>query len=40
MSGKDGSIVPVPLFYCLGTERSLWEVSERYLQVIKKSIRH
>jgi hypothetical protein len=37
MSGRDGYIVPFPLYYRLGTERSVWEVSERYLQVIKKS---
>jgi hypothetical protein len=37
MSGKDGSIVPWPLYYRLGTERSLLEIAERYLQTIIKS---
>jgi hypothetical protein len=37
MSGKDGFITPFPLYYCLGTERSLLEIAERYLQVIIKS---
>jgi hypothetical protein len=37
MSGKDGSIVPFPLYYRLGTERSLLEIAERYLQTIIKS---
>jgi hypothetical protein len=37
MSGKDGVIVPFPLYYRLGTERSLLEVAERYLQTIIKS---
>jgi hypothetical protein len=37
MSGRDGFIMPFPLYYRLGTERSVWEVSERFLQVIKKS---
>jgi hypothetical protein len=37
MSGKAGSITPFPLYYCLGTERSLLEIAERYLQVIIKS---
>jgi len=37
MSAKNGSVVPFPLYYRLGTERSLWEISERFLQVIKKS---
>jgi hypothetical protein len=37
MSGKDGVIVPFPLYYKLGTERSLLEISERYLQTIIKS---
>jgi hypothetical protein len=37
MSAQDGSVVSWPLFYRLGTERSVWEVSERYLQVFKKS---
>jgi hypothetical protein len=37
MSGKDGVVVPFPLYYRLGTERSLLEISERYLQTIIKS---
>jgi hypothetical protein len=37
MSGKEGTITPWPLYYRLGTERSLREVAERYLQVILKS---
>jgi hypothetical protein len=37
MSGKDGIVVPSPLYYRLGTERSLLEVAERYLQTIIKS---
>jgi hypothetical protein len=37
MSGKSGSIVPWPLYYRLGTERSLLEIAERYLQTIIKS---
>jgi hypothetical protein len=37
MSGKDGGIVPFPLYYRLGTERSLLEIAERYLQTIIKS---
>jgi hypothetical protein len=37
MSGKDGVIVPFPLYYRLGTERSLLEISRRYLQTIIKS---
>src|ERR671914_1125089 len=37
MSGKDGVIVPFPLYYRLGTERSLLEIAERYLQTIIKS---
>jgi hypothetical protein len=37
MSGKDGYIVPWPLYYRLGTERSLLEIAERYLQTIIKS---
>src|ERR687895_123471 len=37
MSGKDGCITPFPLYYRLGTERSLLEISERYLQTIIKS---
>jgi hypothetical protein len=37
MSGKGGAITPFPLYYRLGTERSLLEISERYLQTIIKS---
>jgi hypothetical protein len=37
MSGKDGVVVPFPLYYKLGTERSLLEIAERYLQTITKS---
>jgi hypothetical protein len=37
MSGKDGAVVPFPLYYKLGTERSLLEIAERYLQTIIKS---
>jgi hypothetical protein len=37
MSGKEGSITPFPLYYRMGTERSLLEIAERYLQTIIKS---
>jgi hypothetical protein len=37
MSGKGGEVVPFPLYYKLGTERSLLEIAERYLQTIIKS---
>jgi hypothetical protein len=37
MSGKDGFVVPFPLYYRLGTERSLWEIAERYPQALRKS---
>jgi hypothetical protein len=37
MSGKEGVVVPFPLYYKLGTERSLLEIAERYLQTIIKS---
>jgi len=37
MSGKGGAITPFPLYYRLGTERSLLEIAERYLQTIIKS---
>jgi hypothetical protein len=37
MSGKGGAITPFPLYYRIGTERSLLEISERYLQTIIKS---
>jgi hypothetical protein len=37
MSGKDGYITPFPLYYHIGNERSLLEMSERYLQTIIKS---
>jgi hypothetical protein len=37
MSGKNGAVVPFPLYYKLSTERSLLEIAERYLQTIVKS---
>jgi hypothetical protein len=37
MSAKDGVVVPFPLYYRTGTERSLLEIAERYLQTIIKS---
>jgi hypothetical protein len=37
MSGKAGYITGFPLYYRLGSERSLLEISERYLQTIIKS---
>jgi hypothetical protein len=37
MAGRDGFITPFPLYFRLGTETSLLEISERYLQVIIKS---
>jgi hypothetical protein len=37
MHGTDGYVMPWPLFYRLGIERSLWEISERYLQVLLRS---
>ena len=37
MSGKDGVVVPFPLYYRTGNERSLLEIAERYLQTIIKS---
>src|SRR5918992_3096301 len=37
MSGKIGDITPWPLYYQTGSERSLREVAEHYLQVILKS---
>jgi hypothetical protein len=37
MSGKDGIVIPFPLYYRIGTERSMLEIAERYLQVIIKS---
>jgi hypothetical protein len=37
MHGQYGYVVPFPFFYRLGTERSLWEISERYLQVLLRS---
>jgi len=37
MSGKGGYITPFPLYYRIGTERSLLEIAERYLQTIIKS---
>jgi hypothetical protein len=36
MHGSDGYISPFPLYYALGKE-SLWDISDRYLQVILKS---
>jgi hypothetical protein len=36
MSGKGGVVVPFPLYYRIGTERSLLEIAERYLQTIIK----
>ncbi|MHA1290257.1 MAG: hypothetical protein ACTSPB_22980 [Candidatus Thorarchaeota archaeon] len=35
MSGKAGSVIPFPLFYRLGDE-SLYEISQRYLDVVRK----
>jgi len=35
MSGKDGQVIPFPLFYRFGNE-SLFEISQRYLDVIRK----
>jgi hypothetical protein len=37
MSGKSGFVSGFPLYYRLGTERSLLEIAERYLQTIIKS---
>jgi hypothetical protein len=37
MSGKTGFISPFPLYYRTGSETSLREVAERYLQVIRLS---
>jgi hypothetical protein len=37
MHGKDGYVTAWPFFYRLGTERSVWEISERYLQVLLRS---
>jgi hypothetical protein len=37
MSGNADAVVPFPLYYRMGTERSLREIAERYLQVILKS---
>jgi hypothetical protein len=37
MSGKDGVVMPFPFYYRIGTERSLLEIAERYLQTIIKS---
>jgi hypothetical protein len=37
MHGKDGYVTHWPFFYRLGTERSLWEISEHYLQVLLRS---
>ena len=35
MSGKEGSVIPFPLFYRFG-EESLYEISQRYLDVVRK----
>lgn len=35
MSGKDGKIIPFPLFYRFGNE-NLYEISQRYLDVVRK----
>ena len=35
MSGKEGSVIPFPLFYRFGQE-SLYEISQRYLDVVLK----
>jgi hypothetical protein len=37
MNAQDGYVIPWPFFYRLGHERSMWELSERYLQVLLKS---
>jgi hypothetical protein len=37
MSGSNGFAVPFPLYYRVGTERSLWEIAERYPQALAKS---
>jgi hypothetical protein len=37
LHGQDGYVTPWPFFYRLGHERSLWEISERYLQVLLRS---
>jgi hypothetical protein len=37
MSGSDGFVVPFPLYYRMGSERSLWEIAERYPQALAKS---
>jgi hypothetical protein len=37
MHGQDGYVTAWPFFYRLGHERSLWEISERYLQVLLRS---
>lgn len=36
MSGRGGHVVPFPLYYRLGTE-SLYEISQRYLDVVRKT---
>lgn len=35
MSGKDGQVIPFPLFYRFGKE-STYEISQRYLDVVRK----
>jgi hypothetical protein len=38
MHSQDGYVTPWPFFYLLGKERSLWEMSERYLQVLLETV--
>ncbi len=35
MSGKSGNVIPFPLYYRMGSE-SLYEISQRYLDVVRK----
>ena len=35
MSGRDGHIIPFPVYYRLGSE-SLYEISQRFLDVVRK----
>jgi hypothetical protein len=37
MNTQDGYVIPWPFFYRLGNEHSLWDISERYLQVLLRS---
>jgi len=37
MSGKDGFVIPFPSYYRVGTERSLWEIAERFPQALVKN---